>query len=482
MSYPNDTISMSAIRSALSRLPADVSHSMWEAPDPQEIYAPPDHEGALDPSRALVVGGRGMGKSFWAGAYVSPEARKTLQRAYPSLQLDRVFGEEGFTGGEGGYAPSQRVLDDLTRRHFDPYDIWRAVVLRAVRRVRGLDDGDLNWRGIVAATAENPEAGEQELVQADNWLLSKQKRLTIVFDALDRLGTEWNSIRERAKALLRTALALRSYKAIGVKLFIRPDQYDDVELFYFPDASKLRAAAVRLRWEPRDLYGLLFMRLLRDPESAPVFREMSRLKEEESDLPLRLREDPAEQERIFIRFAGQYMGVDRRRGRVYTWLTNHLADAHGEVSPRSFLTALKATAEHRPEPMRTAIDPAGIRAGVVQASAVRLDQLAEDYSWIQTALDPLASQRVPCPEKDFIDQWKQASVIKSILASTKESRRLPPVELEEAPRDRKEAALVEALVRLGVLERRNDQRINMPDIFRVAARLLRKGGVRPSGR
>jgi hypothetical protein len=472
---------MALIRIALARLPADVSHNMWQAPRPEDIYAPPDHEGALDPDRALVVGGRGMGKSFWAGAYVSREARVAISGAYPNLRLAQVVGVEGFTGGEGGFAPSQRVLDELTKT-VDSYDIWRAVAIRAVRRVRETDDESQTWEQIVTATAGTPEGVERELAAADRHLLSEGKRVVIVFDALDRLGTAWSTIRERAKSLLRIALSLRSYRAIGAKFFMRPDQYDDVELFAFPDSSKLRAAAVRLRWQPRDLYGLLFMRLLRDSESAPVFRGLAGLGAEQPGLPSRLREDSTEQERLFIKLAGQYMGIDRRRGRVYTWLTNHLADAHGEVSPRSFLTALKTAASHRPEPTRTAIDPAGIREGVVRASAVRLEQLAEDYGWIQTVLNPLASQRVPCPENDFIHQWKQADVIQSILSSAKGPGRLPPVELEEAPESRTEAALVEALVRLGVLERRDDQRINMPDIFRVAARLLRKGGVRPSRR
>ena len=110
------------------------------------------------------------------------------------------------------------------------------------------------------------------------------------------------------------------------------------------------------------------MQLLRDSDSASVFRELAGLHRGQSTLPSGLREDFSEQERIFIKFAGQYMGVDRRRGRVYTWLTNHLADARGEVSPRSFLTALKTAAGRRPEPTRTAIDPDGIRAGVVRVS------------------------------------------------------------------------------------------------------------------
>jgi hypothetical protein len=485
MSETSTNIDMSAIRTALSRLPVDVSHDMWQAPEPEEIYAPPDHAGALDPTRALVVGGRGMGKSFWAGAYVSEAARGELAGRYPGLGLERVLGVAGFTGGEGAAAPSPRVLGSLISEGMTADDVWRGVMIRVVRRAFGRDDDTQPWKEFVAYAAKEPEAVEQEFSEASNQLQTKGQRLIAVFDALDRLGTDWPSIRERARGLLRTTLALRSYRSIGVKIFMRPDQFDDYRLFGFPDASKLRAAAVRLRWEPRDLYGLLFMQLLHDIASKPVFQEIAGLNHDEIDLPPPLREDPGAQERVFIKIAGQYMGVDRRRGRVYTWLTNHLGDANGEVSPRSFLTALRTAAEHRPEPAKTAIDPAGIRAGVVKASAVRLDQLAEDYDWIRMVLDPLASQRVPCPEEDFIRQWREAGTIAAIYSSSVQSQRLPPVELEatgEEEKGAKEAALIEALVRLGVVERRGDNRINMPDIFRVAARLLRKGGVKATRR
>jgi hypothetical protein len=479
------SLDVSAIRAALSRLPADVSHDMSQAPMPEEIYAPPDHAGALDPTRALVVGGRGMGKSFWAGAYVSDAARREMAIAYPDLSLERVLGVPGFTGGEAGFAPSSRVLDSLTKGGTEPDDVWRGVIVRSARRILDRDKELEPWREVAAYVANEPEKVEQELSEANEWLRVREKRLIVVFDALDRLGTDWPSIRERVRGLLRTTLALRSYRSIGVKIFIRPDQFDDHRIFDFPDASKLRAAAVRLRWKPRDLYGLLFMQLLHDTESTSVFQKIAALSPDQSDLPHLLREDPAAQERVFIRIAGRYMGVDRRRGRVYTWLTNHLGDANGEVSPRSFLTALRTAAEHRPEPARTAIDPPGIRAGVVKASAVRLDQLAEDYDWIRTVLDPLASQRVPCPEEDFITQWREAGTIAAIYSTSVQSERLPPVELEataDEEKGAKEAALIEALVRLGVIERRGDNRINMPDIFRVAALLLRKGGVKPSRR
>jgi hypothetical protein len=42
-----------------------------------------------------------------------------------------------------------------------------------------------------------------------------------------------------------------------------------------------------------------------------------------------------------------------------------------------------------------------------------------------------------------------------------------------------ESVLLESLKTIGVVEERSGDRINMPDLFRVAAKIKRRGGVRP---
>jgi hypothetical protein len=54
--------------------------------------------------------------------------------------------------------------------------------------------------------------------------------------------------------------------------------------------------------------------------------------------------------------AGEYMGADKKRGRVYTWLPLHLADSREETSPRTFLTAWREAALHEPAPANQAVD------------------------------------------------------------------------------------------------------------------------------
>jgi hypothetical protein len=89
------------------------------------------------------------------------------------------------------------------------------------------------------------------------------------------------------------------------------------------------------------------------------------------------------------------MGAGPKRGRTYSWLFDHLADAFGETSPRSFITALQKAANHSPAPAETAIDHNGIRAGVQDASEIRVAQLKEDYDWITSVLQALEDLEVP---------------------------------------------------------------------------------------
>jgi hypothetical protein len=56
-------------------------------------------------------------------------------------------------------------------------------------------------------------------------------------------------------------------------------------------------------------------------------------------------EDEEQQHRVFDLIAGDAMGA-RKRGLPYTWLVSHLADARNQVSPRTFLRALKFAAEN----------------------------------------------------------------------------------------------------------------------------------------
>src|SRR5581483_183575 len=106
---------------------------------------------------------------------------------------------------------------------------------------------------------------------------------------------------------------------------------------------KLRALTIRLAWHASELYGLLFSTLSRDPASSAAFQKYVK----EAGIGRVDLDDQTQQRAIFSLIAGEFMGADHRRGRTYTWVIDHLADAFHETTPRSFLIALQRAASSR---------------------------------------------------------------------------------------------------------------------------------------
>jgi hypothetical protein len=330
---------------------------------------------------------------------------------------------------------------------------------------------------IVTWASTNVEKAEAALRQADNYFSSQRLQFMLVFDALDRLASNWATIRPLTEGILRLTLSMSGYRALRAKVFMRTDQAKDDVLFRFPDASKMLATRVDLAWHATELYGLLFGILRRSSSAGEAFARLAETALGHGTNVENI-EDPEQQMAVFRHLAGEYMGSDRRRGRTYTWLIDHLADAFHETTPRSFLITLQRAASTRNKPAATVIDHYGIREGVQQASEVRVNQLQEDYPWIRTVLEDLEGLEVPCPPNSFIDRWRNRKTVDSITSITTHNERPGPIELEQPGTDQA-AALLEALKNIGVVEERSEHRINMPDIFRVAAKMKRRGGVRP---
>jgi hypothetical protein len=157
---------------------------------------------------------------------------------------------------------------------------------------------------------------------------------------------------------------------------------------------------------------------------------------------------------------------------------NHLADGHGEVTPRSFLTLAIEAARHHPLPVVQAISAEGIRHGLREASKVRVNQLELEFPWIKRVLAPLARLRVPCTLSALTDRWKETGTIQAVMARARAQEFLPP--FDPNAEGNADERLIRTLVRIGVLTVRSDARFDMPDLFRVAARLSKKGGVAPA--
>ena len=446
--------------------------------EPDRVFFPSGHRGVLDFRRQLVVGNRGMGKSFWAHALGNRELRERLASAYKLVGLRNTEVVIGFNGSEkiAGIAPTIDEVRKAIETHNNPDIIWRATLLRAA----GLHTFRPPWQDLNAAIRDlqsEPDLYARLLTTADDNLAREGRSLLVVFDALDRLPPGWDNIRKLSKGLLTRALGLQSFRSIRAKIFMRVDQFGDPELFSFPDSSKVKNDAVDLTWHPHELYSLLLFEILRNPEAREELERLADATGTRFALPQigHLDTDaPDIQDKLVSAIAGEFMGSHKKRGRVYTWVPLHLSDAANNCAPRTFLTAWKSAADHNPAPSDRAVDHLGLFDGVRHASNSRLTELREDFPWINAVLNPLRRQFVPIPRDELFELWEKNDVIKHIFEQAEEERWLPPIDVFVEPTL---AALLRSMRHIAVMEERANGKINVPDIFRVEADILRRGGV-----
>ena len=490
-----------AVRAGIESIPAVAAHSGASELSVRDIYVVNGHEKALNPDAALVVGDRGSGKSFWCAALSDPSARQVISQQLPRLHLDRFQVVIGFAGERSVASyPSAQILKSLLDAEHDAEVIWRTVILFQVLTVVDVEIPGNSWLERVKYVNENPEQEEQWLAQVNTKLQQSRSGFLIVFDALDRLGGNWPDIRNLTQGLLKVCLDMRSFSAIHIKLFMRPDMWADKSIWAFPDASKLQHNLVLLEWLKADLYGLFWHWLANRPgEDGKVFREkvkqllgcdfqgirIASTEDEYYPLPQLLKVEEPAQEQLLNLLSTPFMGANKRRGKTYTWLPNHLSDAKGHVSPRSFLLAIKRALEVSEEKGHTqALHYDGIKAGVSKASEIRIQELKEDYPWINEVLTPLQGLSVPAQPAELLSRWKAESVLSQLetlaKASSEEHQYLPPYALESTQTPAQQLrALVQTLVDIGVVREMPDGRVNIPDLFRVGAGIGRRGGVRP---
>jgi hypothetical protein len=477
-----------ALRAAIADIPADVSNDAVGAnvARVEDIYAPETHAAALDPAAPIVLGARGTGKSFWSSVLGQPDTRAEADRAYPRLGLSQIevaFGYTGIGGPDGIAADAldQSVPPDAS--FADAKAFWWATILSAIARPR---PGPARPQRFLEQ-ARNPEQREDLLYEHEQRLRNDDKRLLVVYDALDTVARSWPRRRLLTEALLEVVWAMRAYRTIRLKLFLRPDQLED-DALRFVELPKLKAGAVRLDWSARDLYGLLYARLAmtEDKRARMAFKqalaELGLTAVDRRRVLARrwsLATETQDQERLMALLAGPYMGKGAyayKKGKTYRWPIAHLADAFNEVTPRSFLGMMIAAAKYGPPPEHRVITPDGIRHGLRAASRTRVDELHFEFPWIKGVLAPMAGLLLPKPEEEVFQVWQTAGTIRRLREEAAQGQYLSPFADDDGGSPR---ALFEALERIGVMFRRGDDRLDMPDLFRVAARLLKKGGVAP---
>lgn len=479
-----------AIRSAVAAFPGDVSNDAVGAhvAKIEDMFAPETHAVALDPTIPIVVGSRGSGKSFWSSVLGQEDTLAAAAIAYPKLGLSELYVRFGYTGVGGPNGISGEAIDKYVPHDASldqAKDFWWATILSAAAQSGGLTGAR---PGRLITEASDWEVREDLLIAHEQRLRKEGKSLLIVYDALDTVARTWPRRRLLTEALLEVVWAMRAFRSIRIKLFLRPDQIED-DALRFVELPKLRTGAVRLSWSWTDLYGLLYSRLALAPTEGARQAFDKLLKA--NDLPKADRKsiltrrwplicDEDDQRRLMTALSGQFMGTGSyafKKGSTYDWPLKHSADAHSEVTPRSFLGLMNAAAKYGAAPLDKVVTPDGIRHGLREASKTRVDQLHQEFPWIKGVLAPLAGLLLPQDEQTVFNVWKKAKTIKGLVEDSELHKYILPF---KGKGNYREIELSNVLEEIGVMYRRKDNRLDMPDLFRVAAKLLKKGAIAPS--
>jgi hypothetical protein len=446
-----------------------------------QLFTPDTHRRALQPDVTLVRGARGVGKTVWFGSLQNARARELAAVTYslPVLR-DRLSVSAGFGAI---LAPESYPVPALLRELLTQYPaetIWRAVCLRSLEAFPSTEP--VGWPGAVDALHRNPALSDEMIARVDSKAASENRTHLVLFDALDRMSDSSDETERLVDGLLKLALEIRTRtRHIRLKIFSRPDLVD--RQLRFTDSSKLTANAVDLTWTDSNLYGLLFTTLgnAESPLAAPFRAQTDPWEAIQPDVwrNAELSADRGAQERLFTRLAGPFMGANHRRGRTYSWLPNHLSDGRDEVSPRSFLSALRHAVDDTRNNRATHPQPLhyeSIKKGVQRASVIRVQEISEDIPWVETAVKPLVGLQVPMTKEALFAAWGRAMVQNLIRNSARHTD--PGRSVRLGPRDPEDyESLMSELRALGVVRIRSDSRIDLPDVYRVAFGLGRKGGV-----
>lgn len=452
-------------------------------PTNRTLYTPPGHRSALDPNVSIVLGGRGVGKTAWFLALLDNEMREIAAERYQMPALKRVRISAGFGAQRRKDAyPGQRTLDFLLEQGYKPIDIWYAV---ALHNFGSPEVGELgNWNDRVAWVKNSPEDFEDAIERLDMAAGSESVTRLLLFDAMDLLHSDRAKADLLTTGALQLALELRTQtRNLRAKLFLRHDMLESADT-NFTDASKLITNLVDLRWESSSLYSLLF-HLMASAESsdADKFREEA--------VWQRLKDGSASELQYALSLiTTEFMGGNHRKGRTFTWIPNHLMDGLGQVSPRSLMTAISKAADETktndPDHPK-ALHWDGIRTGVQHASTSRVKEVKEDIPWVGDVLDSLRGASVPIEQSEVLSRWQEAGLSEKLVAlrgATDSSRSggeddesSDVASIPTGPSSDDFADLLHDLKELGVFTTRADGRLDLPDVYRLAFGVGRKGGV-----
>ncbi|MEC4812353.1 MAG: hypothetical protein SAK29_03615 [Scytonema sp. PMC 1069.18] len=458
----------------------------------------PDYRRALEPNILLVLGGRGVGKTELFRLLALPSGRATLVenlgvRALPSLDTTTWIAAFGRTRKAEKTFPTPETVEAQMQKanNLDWRTFWIGLMLGIVLQktseelkqtwsdtisleIRDALTNNLpllsNWFPLVRPNIEQINNAldrlDEKLIETDRWIF-------VTYDELDRLVPSYSKLAAPIRELLAFWLdRWRRWERILPKIFLRTDLFQE-EYLGFPDASKLRAHQIHLEWRHTWLYQLLIKRLANSGSEMIEYLHTipNLITESNTALGMMTASDEYLFQLAIEKIIGRFMGSNAKKGYTYRWIPNHLQDAGGRITPRSFLKLFSLAAEHRLQefseqtlPEATLLQPSDLQGALMDTSSDRIQELAqEEYPWLQALTTSLKGLEVPIEKNKFLEA----------LTNTEWSEHTGKYLPTSKPED-----VLKYLLQLGIVESRSDERINMSEIYLYGFKVKRRGGIK----
>lgn len=455
------------------------------------LYPVSEHLRALDPTVVLVVGSRGAGKSELFRAFFEHGAEvRDAVMSHARLAASRIPSLEN-----AKWLPAypQRIdfPDEMAlRKHIQSDDqaqrTWHTMLVRCLK-----DELDESSRsalepilspmaadlGAVLRAVDSLEISptvaldllEERLAREGKWIF-------LGYDELDTLGgNDWVLMARLIRGLMAFWSSYgRRWERLRAKVFLRSDLFRRHATMGTADFAKLAANRAELRWSKAALLGMLVKRIANTSPGLEHYCRGAKIRFDRQDhLGLLPRIDqPDDAFPLLQRMVGEHMGATRKKGYVRNWVFAHLYDGNQHISPRTMVRLFECAATKDAVNQTVAaprlLHPTALRQGLSDVAGDHVVQGHNEWPWLEGVKRRLARQPLVPWERSVFNDLLSRDWTKKWDASDADVR--PPAD--------RPADLGDYLIELGIVRKRTDDRIDVPDLYLFGFGLRRKGGVR----
>lgn len=460
---------------------ASSEHEFYEDVDLEKKFFPlKEHRFIFEPDKFLILGSKGSGKSALFSVLEHENYAKSLANFY-DLSMESIENMEWITGLKlSKDFPSINTFDLLGEYdnlvYFKSY--WRLLAVRYISKrfnISSIIDEELleeiNDDTKIRELANDKlisEKIEKYLKEIDEFLDTSNRKITVVYDALDVLLSKENRGKMISALIGLWYEYLPRYNNIRVKIFLRDDIFEK-EVKDIPDKVKLRNYSENISWTYDELLAMVWKRVIHNSNEVAkvfekVFNKLGIILRHEKYLGYIPKSEQEINKAILKLVIGERMGTGKAAF-SYNWIKNHLADTNETIVPRSIIklfaeAAVKEMESNELFPYTTSfIRPRSLIEVMKEVSIDRVEDLLEEYKEYENLFNNLKDYlpKFPAYEEDLKLALKKCGI-----------------------KEGKEVSTIHDLVNIGVMKpyqrKKSDPiRYHIPDIFLIGLGLSRVG-------